>query len=215
MNSRLNALLEKLSSRVMVTDTDDTPPDVVTLEQLKERWKKARDLVRETLAHLKKKQLHSRFIVPPPLLLIRSYLRQGDGRYGFHDTAYRIKLLCLVWMIADFAHVAVCAPARPGALPLHRGCTYVASATFGPASVMLTCILISLTESILFPLCHTFSLIPLRLLSTHTCLSSSFSFVCTYDDSPYPVKCDSSYALLPSLTFVLLSLPPLCSVPND
>ena len=76
------------------------------------------------------KQFHSRFIVPPPLLLIRSYLRQGDGRYGFHDTAHRVKLLCLVWMIADFAHAAVCAPARPGALPLHRGCTYVASATF-------------------------------------------------------------------------------------
>ncbi|KAN0113636.1 hypothetical protein V8E52_007562 [Russula decolorans] len=52
-NSRLNTLLEKLSSRVTVIDANGTPPDVVTLEPLKERWKKARDSVRAALAILK------------------------------------------------------------------------------------------------------------------------------------------------------------------
>ena len=50
----------------MVTDTDDTPPDVVTLEQLKERWKKVRDLVRETLAHLKNEAVPQSLYRPAP-----------------------------------------------------------------------------------------------------------------------------------------------------
>jgi hypothetical protein len=67
----LNTLLEKLSSRVMVIDADDTPPDVVTLEKLEERWEKAKDSVRAALAILKNEPVHNRFTIPPPLLLIR------------------------------------------------------------------------------------------------------------------------------------------------
>jgi hypothetical protein len=49
----LDTLLNKLSSCSMVIDGDDTPPDVVALEQLKERWKKARESVRAASGILK------------------------------------------------------------------------------------------------------------------------------------------------------------------
>jgi len=65
-NSGLNTLLEKLSSRVMVIDADDTPPDVVTLEQLEERWEKARDSVRAALAILKNEPVPQSFYCPAP-----------------------------------------------------------------------------------------------------------------------------------------------------
>ena len=52
----------------MVIDADDTPPDVVTLEQLEERWEKARDSVRAafTLAILKNEPVPQLFYRPTP-----------------------------------------------------------------------------------------------------------------------------------------------------
>jgi hypothetical protein len=65
-NSGLDTLLEKFSSCLMVIDADDTPPDVVTLEQLEERWEKARDSVRAALAILKNEPVPRSFYRPVP-----------------------------------------------------------------------------------------------------------------------------------------------------
>ena len=77
-NSGLNALVEKLSSCVMVMDAGDTPPDIVTLEQLKERWEKARDSVRAALAILKNEPVPQSFYRPVPTAIntLRSVTRR-------------------------------------------------------------------------------------------------------------------------------------------
>jgi hypothetical protein len=77
-NSGLNTLLEKLSSRVMVIDADDTPPDVVTLERLEERWEKARDSVRAALAILKNEPVSRSSYRPVPTAIntLRSVTRR-------------------------------------------------------------------------------------------------------------------------------------------
>jgi len=74
----LNTLLEKLSSRVMVMEADDTPPDVVTLEQLEERWEKAKDSVRAALAILKNERVPQSFYRPTPTAIntLRSVTRR-------------------------------------------------------------------------------------------------------------------------------------------
>jgi hypothetical protein len=57
MASELNALVEKLSSWVIITHChgfrDDTLSDTITLEQVRELWMKTRDSMRTTLATLK------------------------------------------------------------------------------------------------------------------------------------------------------------------
>jgi hypothetical protein len=85
-NFGLNTLLEKLSSCVMVIDADDTPPDVVTLEQLEERWEKARDSVRAALAILKNEPVPQSFYRPVPTVINR--LRSVTRRWT-------INLVCL------------------------------------------------------------------------------------------------------------------------
>lgn len=77
-NSGLNTLLEKLSSCVMVIDADDTPPDVVTLEQLEERWEKAKDSVRAALAILKNEPVPQPVYCPAPTAIntLRSVTRR-------------------------------------------------------------------------------------------------------------------------------------------
>jgi hypothetical protein len=78
MNSGLDTLLKKFSSCVMVIDADDTPPDVVTLEQLEERWEKARDSVRAALAILKNEPVprSSYRPVPTAINMLRSVTRR-------------------------------------------------------------------------------------------------------------------------------------------
>jgi hypothetical protein len=57
MTSELNAMVEKLSSWVMITHShglcDDALSDVITLEQVHKLWVKARDSMGTTLATLK------------------------------------------------------------------------------------------------------------------------------------------------------------------
>lgn len=61
----------------MVIDADDTPPDVVALEQLKERWEEARDSVRAALAILKDEPVELPYCPAPPLLIrLRSVTRR-------------------------------------------------------------------------------------------------------------------------------------------
>ena len=75
-NSGLNTLLRKLSSLVMVTDghvlPDGTLPDVITPEQLRKLWERARNSVRVALETLKNKP------APPfstgPLSVIKPWL---------------------------------------------------------------------------------------------------------------------------------------------
>lgn len=55
----------------MAMDADDTPPDVVTLEQLEERWEKARDSVREALAILKNEPVPKSFYRSAPTAINR------------------------------------------------------------------------------------------------------------------------------------------------
>lgn len=56
MTSGLNTLLEELSSWVTAKDnpalSDGGPPDVITTEQLRERWVDARDLVSAAMESL-------------------------------------------------------------------------------------------------------------------------------------------------------------------
>jgi hypothetical protein len=77
-NSGLNTLLEKLSSCEMITDADDTPPDIVTLEQLEERWERARDSVRAALAILKNEPVPQPLYRPAPTAInaLRSVTRR-------------------------------------------------------------------------------------------------------------------------------------------
>jgi anti-sigma factor RsiW len=62
----------------MVIDADDTPPDIVALEQLEERWEKARDSVRAGLAILKSEPVPQSFYRPAPTAIntLRSVTRQ-------------------------------------------------------------------------------------------------------------------------------------------
>lgn len=83
MNSGLNMLFEKLSRSEMAIDADDTRPDVVALEQLEERWERARDSVREALAILKNEPVPQSFYRSAPTAIdtLRSVTRRWTTNF--------------------------------------------------------------------------------------------------------------------------------------
>ncbi|KAH9983591.1 hypothetical protein BJV77DRAFT_286295 [Russula vinacea] len=73
--SELNALVEKLSSWVMITHShglrDDALSDIITLEQVRELWVKSRDSIRTTLAALKNESATQLFYRSAPPVATR------------------------------------------------------------------------------------------------------------------------------------------------
>ena len=74
MSSELNALIEKLSSWVMIAHShglrDDALSDIITLEQVRELWVKSRDSIRTTLAALKNESATQLFYRSAPPVAI-------------------------------------------------------------------------------------------------------------------------------------------------